>query len=134
MRRRHRCPPRRLPNSEIPKDWQALLPGTSGTTFYVGGNDAVVSVYDATRNTIVNEYNVDTPVAIMRRSRLLCCASPSGEVVLRDPYSLKAEHRLGAHMGAISDIDVSGNLLVTCGFSQRCVEPQRTVWAAPIHR
>ena len=41
------------------------------------------------------------------------------QVRLRDPSSLKSEHVLEAHTGTLSDFDVSGNLLVTCGFCSR---------------
>lgn len=41
------------------------------------------------------------------------------QVRLRDPSSLKCEQVLEAHTGTLSDFDVSGNLLVTCGFCSR---------------
>lgn len=41
------------------------------------------------------------------------------QVRLRDPVSLQCEHMLEAHTGTLSDFDVSGNLLVTCGFCSR---------------
>ncbi|RUS20974.1 LOW QUALITY PROTEIN: hypothetical protein BC937DRAFT_93946 [Endogone sp. FLAS-F59071] len=59
-------------------------------------------------------------IVVMRKSpRLICCGSMSGEVMLRDPRTLRAEQRVQAHTGTLSDLDVSGNLLLTCGFSQR---------------
>jgi hypothetical protein len=52
---------------------------------------------------------------------LVCCGATTGEVTLRDPRTFKVEHRVQAHTGTISDIDTTGNLLLTCGFSSRCV-------------
>ncbi|CAH1395057.1 unnamed protein product [Nezara viridula] len=58
--------------------------------------------------------------AIMReQGRFLCCGEPSGSVRLRDPRTLKVEHELETHNGSLSDFDVHGNLLVSCGFSNR---------------
>ncbi|CAO3607066.1 unnamed protein product [Cunninghamella echinulata] len=42
-----------------------------------------------------------------------------GEVTLRDTRTMKIEQRIQAHTATLSDLDVSGNLLLTCGFSQR---------------
>ena len=55
----------------------------------------------------------------MKRSRFLCCASASGEVHLRDPKTLNVEHTLPVHPGGIFDMEVSGNLLLTCGYGDR---------------
>jgi len=43
------------------------------------------------------------------------------KVSLLDPQSLGCVHRLQAHTGTLSDFDVCGNQLVTCGFSNRCL-------------
>ncbi|XP_020896422.1 PAN2-PAN3 deadenylation complex catalytic subunit PAN2, partial [Exaiptasia diaphana] len=48
-----------------------------------------------------------------------CCGDTKGKVTLRDPSTLKSEHVLDTHSGTLSDFDVSGNLVVTCGFSSR---------------
>ena len=54
--------------------------------------------------------------------RYLCCGQPSGRIDLRDPLTLKVEHSLDTHTESLSDFDVHGNLLVTCGFSQELVK------------
>ncbi|XP_073976255.1 PAN2-PAN3 deadenylation complex catalytic subunit PAN2 isoform X2 [Rhodnius prolixus] len=54
-----------------------------------------------------------------QQSRFLCCGDPAGKVELRDPLTLKVEHSLETHSASLSDFDVHGNLLVTCGFSNR---------------
>ena len=62
---------------------------------------------------------VDKPVFLMKRSKLLACASVSGEVHLRDPRTLEVQHTLPTHPAGIFDMDVQGNLLVTCGYGER---------------
>lgn len=32
---------------------------------------------------------------------------------------MRVEHKVDTHSGSLSDMDIHGNLLVTCGFSQR---------------
>ncbi|KAG8320098.1 poly(A)-specific ribonuclease [Homalodisca vitripennis] len=58
--------------------------------------------------------------AILRQhNRFVCCGDPSGNIELRDPGSLRVEHSWDTHTGSLSDFDIHGNLLVTCGFSNR---------------
>jgi len=50
------------------------------------------------------------------------------KVSLLDPQSLNCVHHLQAHSGTLSDFDVCGNQLVTCGFSNRLFSvPYNTV-------
>jgi PAB-dependent poly(A)-specific ribonuclease subunit 2 len=58
-------------------------------------------------------------VTIRKGQRLVACAGINGELSLRDPRTLRVEHRIEAHTGGICDIDIKGDLLVSCGWSTR---------------
>ncbi|KAJ2948950.1 hypothetical protein O0L34_g5888 [Tuta absoluta] len=64
---------------------------------------------------------------------LVACGSASGKVALRDIRSPNtAEHTFSAHTACLSDLDMQGDLLITCGFQSvngvAVAEPYVVVW------
>ncbi|CAG8580781.1 604_t:CDS:10 [Cetraspora pellucida] len=96
-----------IPNSEI----------------LAAGKQNNMLVINVARGSVVKKVESMNEIVVMRKSRLVCCGATSGEVILRDPNTFRVEHRIRAHTGTISDIDTSGNLLLTCGFSVRTMRP-----------
>ncbi|XP_049694170.2 PAN2-PAN3 deadenylation complex catalytic subunit PAN2 isoform X2 [Helicoverpa armigera] len=64
---------------------------------------------------------------------LVACGSANGMVALRDIRTPNAtEHTFRAHSACLSDLDMQGDLLITCGFTQSVgmavAEPYVLVW------
>ncbi|KAI8048805.1 ubiquitin carboxyl-terminal hydrolase-domain-containing protein [Syncephalis plumigaleata] len=85
----------------------------------VAGRQRTALLVNVDRGTITRKFDCDSDIVVLRRSRLVCCGTASGEVMLRDPRSFRVEHAVQAHTGALSDIAVTENLIMTCGFSDR---------------
>ncbi|XP_060593443.1 PAN2-PAN3 deadenylation complex catalytic subunit PAN2-like [Ruditapes philippinarum] len=101
-------------------DMQCMLV-TSPTSLLIGGHHTKVIDLDLTTVTERQKFEVPDPgCAILRTtSKCICAGDTSGKVTLYDPNTMKAEHVFDAHSGTLSDFDIHGNLLVTCGFSSR---------------
>ncbi|XP_021925783.1 PAB-dependent poly(A)-specific ribonuclease subunit PAN2 isoform X2 [Zootermopsis nevadensis] len=93
----------------------------SRDTLLMGGHQDKVIEFNLSQGQETNLLHVGkNGCAILRlHPRFICAGDPTGRIDLRDPSTLKVEHTLEAHSGSLSDFDVHGNLLVTCGFSNR---------------
>uniref|UniRef100_A0A8C6VAE4 PAN2-PAN3 deadenylation complex catalytic subunit PAN2 n=1 Tax=Naja naja TaxID=35670 RepID=A0A8C6VAE4_NAJNA len=102
------------------EDMHSLLLTDPGTLL-VGGLTSHVIEIDLNTVQETQKYSVEIPgVTIMRQSnRFFFCGHTSGKVSLRDLRTFAVEHEFDAYSGSLSDFDVHGNLLVTCGFSSR---------------
>lgn len=94
---------------------------TDRSTLLIGGLQNHVIEIDLNTVQETQKYTVEVPgVTILRQSnRFFFCGHTTGKVSLRDLRTFAAEHEFDAYSGSLSDFDVHGNLLVTCGFSSR---------------
>ncbi|EPX74544.1 ubiquitin carboxy terminal hydrolase [Schizosaccharomyces octosporus yFS286] len=114
-------------------DYRAMLyQSRTHPEIVMGGYNQKLTVVNAERGTITHQRKLPNDIFIMRRNRLLCCGSTNGEILLCDPNSFNPVNRISAHTGTISDIDTSGNLLLSCGYSLRhdsyMMDPFVKVW------
>ncbi|NXO13151.1 PAN2 protein, partial [Oriolus oriolus] len=102
------------------EDMHSLLLTDSSTLLVAGLHSHVLEI-DLNTVQETQKYTVEVPgITIMRQSnRFFFCGHSSGKVSLRDLRTFVAEHEFDAYSGSLSDFDVHGNLLVTCGFSSR---------------
>ncbi|KAJ3104577.1 poly(A)-specific ribonuclease [Phlyctochytrium planicorne] len=91
----------------------------SKSELVIAGQSKYFALMNIIRGTVIREIEVEYDIVLMRKSRMLACGSTCGRVLLMDPRNLRMEHSIQAHSGTISDMDISGNTLVTCGFSVR---------------
>ncbi|XP_030052590.1 PAN2-PAN3 deadenylation complex catalytic subunit PAN2 isoform X1 [Microcaecilia unicolor] len=101
-------------------DMHSLLLMDSSTVLIGGLQNHVIEI-DLNTVQETRRHTVEVPgITIIRQSnRFFFCGHTSGKVSLRDPRTFKVEQEFDAYSGSLSDFDVHGNLLVTCGFSSR---------------
>ena len=90
--------------------------------FYLGGYTNKLFDFDVERLRVIRQVNIEErDVILMKHSPrgLMCTGSTSGNINIRDQYTMKSIHELHPHNGSLSDFDVHGNYLVSCGFSSR---------------
>ncbi|EST08831.1 Exonuclease, RNase T/DNA polymerase III [Kalmanozyma brasiliensis GHG001] len=86
-------------------------------------NDLIVTVNNST-GAVVRTVPAEAPIVHVRKSgRYVCAGTVNGHVQLRDPRTLKVEHRLHAHPGGLVDVQADGHILYSVGWTVRQGHP-----------
>ncbi|XP_060522024.1 PAN2-PAN3 deadenylation complex catalytic subunit PAN2 [Cylas formicarius] len=106
-------------NSSNMNEMQCILPMSPSRLLIGGHRDKLIDFnLQVCKETQIINVAERATVLLRPHNRFVCAGSPTGKIELRDPNNLKLEHTLDTHTGSLSDFDVQGNLLVTCGFSK----------------
>ncbi|XP_018561215.1 PAN2-PAN3 deadenylation complex catalytic subunit PAN2 [Anoplophora glabripennis] len=101
-------------------EMHCMLQLTSSRILLGGQQDKLIDYnLDLCKETMLVEAGEAGCVMLRPHSRFICAGNPLGHIDFRDPNTLNTEHSIDTHTGSLSDFDVQGNLLVTCGFSNR---------------
>lgn len=101
-----------------------IIAGGSSKGIGVASKDDVVLIINKNSNTVTKTAPAEAGLVKLRKSaRLLCAGTANGYIQLRDPRTLKVEHRLAAHAGGLLDMAVEGNLIYSVGWTTRLGHP-----------
>lgn len=94
---------------------------TGPSSVIIGGHQTKVIELEVEHKEVIREVDIPEPgCAILRgTNKYICAGDTAGKITLFDHSTMKPEHVLDAHTGTLSDFDLQGNMLVTCGFSTR---------------
>ena len=111
----------------LPASSDLILAGSSHTANSTAEldpqNDVVIAINNNT-GSVVRTLPSEASILHLRKSgRLICAGTANGHVQLRDPRSLRIEHRLHAHPGGLIDMQADGNLVYTVGWTVRQGHP-----------
>ncbi|KPJ12896.1 PAB-dependent poly(A)-specific ribonuclease subunit 2, partial [Papilio machaon] len=131
----HRGIPKHTYRSTNMTDMQCLLQ-VNPTKLMMGGHQNKLLEFDVTKMTETVIPIKEDGCVVMRSggATLLACGSANGQVSLRDLRTPNAaEHTFRAHANSLSDMDMQGDLLISCGFTQSAggvavAEPYVVVW------
>ncbi|XP_073956897.1 PAN2-PAN3 deadenylation complex catalytic subunit PAN2 isoform X2 [Choristoneura fumiferana] len=106
------------------------------TKLMIGGHQDTLIDLDLTKmvETVIPIPEEGCAVLRSGGGSLVACGSAGGSVALRDIRTPEtAEHTFRAHTACLSDLDMQGDLLITCGFTQSVngvavAEPYVVVW------
>lgn len=106
--------------SEQVQNMQCMVLTPTGTLL-MGGHHKNLIELDLQLMEEINvvQVNGDNCAILRKHPRFICSGDINGKVTLHDPSTLSVEHMIDCHSGMLSDFDVHGNQLVTCGFSSR---------------
>ncbi|CDR99940.1 hypothetical protein [Sporisorium scitamineum] len=86
-------------------------------------NDLILTVNSST-GAVVRTVPSEAPIVHVRKSgRYVCAGTVNGHVQLRDPRTLKVEHRLHAHPGGLVDVQADAHILYSVGWTVRQGHP-----------
>lgn len=90
----------------------------SSPEFLVATDQPSMVLYDVSENAALLKVDTDAAVTVTRcTSHVVGCGTATGTIELRDPRTLKVEHKVQAHTASISDIDIKNNIIVSCGLT-----------------
>ncbi|XP_071541540.1 PAN2-PAN3 deadenylation complex catalytic subunit PAN2 isoform X1 [Panulirus ornatus] len=97
------------------------LGGNFSHRLLLGGHQSSMVEFDLTRleQTRCHQVGEQGCVILRDHPRFVCHGDLTGRIVLHDPRTMRQEHSFQAHTGSLSDFDVLGNYIATCGFSNR---------------
>lgn len=126
--------PKHTYKSENMVDMQCLYQ-LNDTKLLIGGHQSSLLELDISKMKETVIPIEEDGCAVMRSGggSLVACGSVGGVVTLRDLRTpKKVEHAFRAHSACLSDLDMQGDLLITCGFAHSSsgvsAEPYVIVW------
>lgn len=108
--------------SDLFKDMYCMSHLDNSDLILMGGQQGQLIEFELNRRKEVRVTEISDDangcVIIRNHPKLVCCGDSSGKITLRDKSNLKVCHSFQSHSGQLSDFDVRGNQLVTCGYSK----------------
>ena len=95
--------------------------GTGHSEVLAGGAQNSVLILNVDRGSIIKQEPTSEWYTKLRRGRVICAATITGNVAIIDPrVSLSPQNGvIAAHTGGIEDIDTQDNSVLTCGWTYR---------------
>lgn len=105
--------------SELMYDMLAMIELAPHRLIMGGNQENLIDLDLSTMSETNSAFAGENGCAILRlQNHYLCAGDAYGQIALRDPISLSVQHIIKPHSGSLSDFDIEGNYLISCGFSQ----------------
>ncbi|XP_059609009.1 PAN2-PAN3 deadenylation complex catalytic subunit PAN2 [Phlebotomus argentipes] len=112
--------PKYTHTSKSTVDMLCMVQMNSNRLILGGNQEKLIDYNPETRSeTLLADAGDNGCVVLRLHNRYLCAGNAFGQITLRDPSTLAVEHTIKPHSGSLSDFDVEGNYLISCGFSER---------------
>lgn len=96
-----------------------------------GGADQWLTILDINRQTVIQRQYLEEEESgcclVKTHPRFVCTADTAGRITLRTTNNLRVEYSFNTHSGPISDFDIHGNYLITCGYSAAHQRPDKCI-------